>query len=69
MIFPHRPCDPRSRSVVSHRQSGRDFALTLSCGHVVKRRMMCAPSSVICGHCPAVGGMGGNRFDDHRRAG
>jgi hypothetical protein len=61
-----RPVDPRSRRVISFQMSGRFYSLELECGHAIKRRLMCAPSAVICTECPPAGGLGGTVFERHR---
>lgn len=51
--------DPRAREVTGFTQEGALFALTLGCGHVVRRKIMIGsvPSRAICPQCPAAGGM------------
>jgi hypothetical protein len=62
-----RPADPRARSVRSAElRSGRDYRLTLECGHQQSRRLMCVPERVICVECPSEGGFGGSEFGRQR---
>jgi hypothetical protein len=62
------PQDPRARKVVRAVISGNIYALTLECGHEVRRKFLCPPSRVVCHACPAPGGMGGNLFERPRPA-
>lgn len=64
--FATPPVDPRARDVVAWLQSGRFYALDLSCGHTIKRILMCRPSRAICTLCPAAGGIAGNLHDGRR---
>lgn len=47
-----RPIDPRARRVagVVHTRANY-YQLELECGHIARRRLMCAPASVICEEC------------------
>lgn len=63
-LFDSAPVDPRARDVVaiSH-QHGRTYAITLACGHSVRRRFSSPPTRLICNQCPSAGGLGGRDFE------
>lgn len=68
--FAHRPVDARSRLVIGTEPKGTATRLHLDCGHSISRRMLCAPTRVICNACPADDGLGGYVFEvkRHQRA-